>query len=255
MLDSPWFRTQQVGPAVTRIFEPHVHPFLQANVWHVRGAERDVVVDSGLGVATLRTSLPDLFARDPILVITHAHLDHAGGAHEFDHVVSHPAEADQVEHPRPASLFADDLCRDLGIDSAEFRAALPDLLVDADPLTGFDPRTYAVRPAAVTQTVRDGDQLDLGDRTLTVLHLPGHTPGSIGLLDEATGALFTGDALYDDGDLLDDLDGSDVTQYCATMRRLASTTRQVVYPGHGTAISPDRAHEIAATYLRSKSRP
>lgn len=251
----PWFETRQVGAGVTRIVEPRVHPFLRANAWHVRGAERDVLVDAGLGLVSLRASLPELFTRDPVLVVTHAHLDHVGGAHEFADVAAHPAEAELVENPRPVSLFAGDLCDVLGVDDADFRAALPELLVDGDPLRGFDPHSYAIRPAVVTRTVRDGDQIDLGDRTLTVLHLPGHSPGSIGLLDEAAHALFSGDALYDDGVLLDDLVGSDVAAYRATMRRLSSTGCDVVYPGHGPTFGPGRARELADAYLRTREDP
>lgn len=248
---SRWFATEQLSPTVTRIVEPHVHPLLQANAWHVRGTERDVLIDSGLGLVSLRADLPDIFSRVPVLVITHAHLDHIGGAYEFDIVAAHPSEADLIEHPRPASLFAAELCDQLGI-AGDYRASLPELLIDVDPYIGFDPSDYTIRPATVTRTVVDGDQIDLGDRLLTVLHLPGHSPGSIGLLDESAGALFSGDALYD-GLLLDDLDESDVAQYCTTMRRLSAGPWEVIYPGHGNAIGSDRAHEIATTYLHSRS--
>jgi glyoxylase-like metal-dependent hydrolase (beta-lactamase superfamily II) len=51
-----------------------------ANIWHVRERDRDLVADSGLGVASLRHHVPALFERDPVLVVTHAHLDHLAGA-------------------------------------------------------------------------------------------------------------------------------------------------------------------------------
>lgn len=245
-MDDAWFTVERMDATVTRVVEPHADPFLRANAWHVRGRDRDVLVDAGLGLVSLRASLPALFTRDPVLVVTHAHLDHAGGAYEFTDVVAHAEEAPLVERPGPASLLGAELRAHLGLRDVE----LPEVLVDATPFPGFDPSAYAVRPAPVTRTVDDGDVIDLGDRRLTVLHLPGHTPGSIGLLDETTGALFTGDALYDDGDLLDDLPDSDTGHYLATMRRLAATRCAVVYPGHGGPITPDRTREIAADYLR-----
>ena len=76
-----------------------------------------------------------------------------------------------------------------------------------------------IAPAAATRVLHDGDAIDLGDRRFEVLHLPGHSPGSIGLWDAATGVLFSGDAVYD-GPLLDELDGSDIEAYVTTMHRL-----------------------------------
>ena len=88
------------------------------------------------------------------------------------------------------------------------------------------------RPAApATRLLADGDVVDLGDRAFEVLHLPGHSPGSIGLWEAATGVLFSGDAVYD-GPLLDELDGSDVDGYVATMRRLRELPVTVVHAGH-----------------------
>ncbi|MFJ3779981.1 MBL fold metallo-hydrolase [Streptomyces sp. NPDC090075] len=80
-----WFTARAVDESITLITEPHVHPFLQANTWYIRGRDRNVLIDCGLGVASLRTAFPDLFDRETILVVTHAHLDHMGSAHEFEH--------------------------------------------------------------------------------------------------------------------------------------------------------------------------
>ena len=51
--------------------------------------------------------------------------------------------------------------------------------------------------------------VDIGNRHFEVLHLPGHSPGSIGLWEEASGTLFSGDAVYD-GPLLDELPTSNI---------------------------------------------
>lgn len=52
-------------------------------------------------------------------------------------------------------------------------------------------------PVEPTRRLVDGDTIDLGNQSLTVLHLPGHTPGSIALHDQANRTLFTGDVVYD----------------------------------------------------------
>ncbi len=69
-----------------------------------------------------------------------------------------------------------------------------------------------IAPAPPTRLLDDGDVVDCGDRSFEVLHLPGHSPGSIGLWEAASGILFSGDAVYD-GPLLDELDGSDIDDY------------------------------------------
>jgi glyoxylase-like metal-dependent hydrolase (beta-lactamase superfamily II) len=55
------------------------------------------------------------------------------------------------------------------------------VLIDALPHEGDDPAAYAVRPVTPTRIVAEGDIVTTGDRSFEVLHLPGHTPGEIGL--------------------------------------------------------------------------
>ncbi len=50
----PWFVVESAGEGITQVTEPHVHPFIRCNVWHVAGRDQDLVVDSALGLAPLR---------------------------------------------------------------------------------------------------------------------------------------------------------------------------------------------------------
>jgi glyoxylase-like metal-dependent hydrolase (beta-lactamase superfamily II) len=245
LVDGPWFRTRTVGPTLDRIDEPHVHGLLQANVWHLRGRDRDLIVDTGLGVASLRDHLPHLFERDPVVVLTHAHLDHMGGAHEFACCWAHPG--DPFDVPPPGSLHLGPLSEELGIRADAFGAS--DLaLIDALPRTDYALDEYRLQPAADIRWLREGLRIDLGDREFTVLHLPGHTESSIGLFDESDGTFFSGDVLYDDV-LIDDCVGSDVSKYRTTMGRLAELDVSVVNAGHGDRFDGTRMREIARTYL------
>ena len=103
-----WFAVTEVGDRITRITEPHVRPLLRANFWHVHGRDRDLIVDCGLGVASVRAALPWLFSHDPVLVLTHAHLDHMGSAHEFDDRWAHPSEP--ITTPGRGSLHGPNPC-------------------------------------------------------------------------------------------------------------------------------------------------
>lgn len=243
-----WWHRASVSPHVTRIREPHVTRLLRCNIWHVRGSRRDLLVDTGLGVAPLRSAFPDLFAREPIVIATHAHHDHVGGLHEFRERQGHRLEAALVAEPPEGSLLAADLSADEHRHLLEVGYEVPDVFVDAVPDAGYDVKGYLAAAAPLTDVVDAGDVIDLGDRRFVVLHLPGHTPGSIGLFEEASGSLFSGDAIYD-GPLLDGLPESDPTAYVRTMKELLDLPVRVVYAGHDAVFGRDRLTQLATQYI------
>ncbi|MEU8154179.1 MBL fold metallo-hydrolase [Micromonospora sp. NPDC048986] len=242
-----WYARAEVDGNVVRISEPHVNELLSANFWWLRGTDRDIVIDAGLGVVALREAIPGLFERDPMVVLTHAHLDHVGAAAEFGDRAAHPAEAGILAAGVPASLYGAELFEKLGIDAAG--EAVPELMIDVLPDPGYDPAAYRVAPMTLHRLLDDGDRIDLGGRVLTVLHLPGHTPGSIALLEERTGALYSGDVIYE-GALIDDLPNSDVAAYRRSMEFLVDLDVSVVHPGHGDSFDRTRLRQLAEAYLR-----
>lgn len=245
-----WFRVSDVGDGVTLVEEPYVDPLLSANIWHVRGRDRDLVVDAGLGVVSLRAQLPWLFEHDPVVVLSHAHLDHMGGAHEFADCRVHAAEAAQVRRPEPVSLAGPRLLEILGLDAGE--EPVPDLLLTAVPDADYDPGAYALEGVPGVTALGDGDVVDLGDRQLRVLHLPGHTPGSINLHDAEAGHLFTGDVLYDGG-LIDTCVGSDIEAYVGTMRAVLEVPLTRAFPGHGSILDRREVRRIATDYVEFRT--
>lgn len=236
-----WFRAEIVEESIARITEPHVNGWIRGNAWLVRGSQRDLLVDCGLGVASIREFIRGQAGIEPVVVLTHAHLDHMGSAHEFAACWGHRGEP--FERPPPGSLTGPKLQEELGLVEA-----LPAHLVSAVPYPGYDPTTYRLQPARITRWLSEGDRIDLGDRLLTVLHLPGHTPGSIALLDEIDGVLFSGDVVYD-GPLLDDTVGADRVAYRASMARLCGIDVRVVYSGHGPGFGGGRLRALAEAYL------
>ncbi|MDO0932608.1 MBL fold metallo-hydrolase [Streptomyces sp. DG2A-72] len=113
------------------------------------------------------------------------------------------------------------------------------------------PSACRLRGTPVSQTLEDGDVIDLGDRRFTVLHLPGHSPGRIGLFDPDTGTLFSGDVIHDD-QLLDDIHGADPARYVTTMARLRDLPVTVCRPGHGPSFGAARLREIADAYITDR---
>ena len=241
-----WFELRACGVGVVRLTEPHVDQILRSNLWWLRGTDRDAVIDAGLGVSPLRQAVPSMFDRDPVVLLTHAHLDHVGGAYEFTERGAHTADVDVLARGVPASLYGPELAQLLG--AADVGSPFPDLMIKALPHPGYDPRAYRLQPVTVTHRLQDGQRIDLGGRVLTVLHLPGHTPGSIALLEELTGVLYSGDVIYD-GYLVDDLPESDVEAYRRSMAVLAGLAVSVVHPGHGRSFDQARLRELAMRYL------
>lgn len=125
---------------------------------------------------------------------------------------------------------------------------MPEHFLTALPSADFSVDDYTVRSAPLTGTVRDGDIIDLGDRAFEVLHLPGHSPGSIALWESSTKTLFSGDAIYD-GPLLFDLPDSSIIDYVGTLRRLLGLDVTVVHAGHDPSFGRQRLREIAHAYL------
>lgn len=245
-----WFVQRRLDDAITLITEPHVHRFLRCNVWHVRGRDRDLLVDTALGIASLREAARDLIEKPLIAAATHTHADHTGGMHEFDERLVHAAEATSMAEAEDGMRL-----RTSGFGAANLRAfedagyvfATDDLL-DALPHADFDPDAHALVPAPPTWVVEEGDVVDLGDRSFEVLHIPGHSPGSIGLWEAATGILFSGDAVYD-GPLLDNIEGADIADYIKTMERLRTLPVTVVHGGHDPSFGRNRLIDICDTYL------
>jgi len=251
---TPWYSATWVTGRTAVLTEPHVSGFLQGNMWYLRGRERDLLVDTGNGVAPLRPFVARFSRRDRprevVAFVTHAHADHVGGFREFERRLLHPAEADAASRAGDeAPLLRSTWVTKLGEELVAGDAELPPVLLDAVPYVGFDPAAFRITPSRPTHHVESGDVIDLGGRRLTVIGLPGHTPGSIGLLDEEENALVSGDAIYDD-ELIDTLPESDVGQYVRTMELLSTLDVDVVYPGHDEPFGRERLRELAQAYLR-----
>ena len=248
-----WFERKTIDDEITLLWEPNVDPLLRCNIWHVRGRDKDLLVDTGLGICSLREAARDLLEKEVIAVASHSHYDHTGSMHEFDVRVIHRQEQDGLAHPEPfGSLRSADFDEPLLSYLGEVGYPLKEELITAYPHPGYDPSRFKSLPAAPTWLVDEGDTIDIGNRGFEVLHLPGHSPGSIGLWEANTGTLFSGDAIYD-GPLLDRLQGSDIDDYINTMKRLRDLPVKVVHAGHdpsfeSQALSRDRG------YLSAQSR-
>jgi glyoxylase-like metal-dependent hydrolase (beta-lactamase superfamily II) len=236
-MSADWFYTREVSNDVWLVAEPS-----QVNSFLVAGDERAVAVDTGLGIAAIRP-VHERLTRLPIDVVnTHYHADHVGGNHEYESIAIHEYGAGMIVNEVPRQLLDEYMSyaqrmiaagRALReIDREYFHL----LNAESEPKPfpeGFDPRAWTIVPSRATRLLADGDRLDLGGRTLTVLHTPGHSPDSVCLLDDRTGVLLAGDMLAT-GPIYAHFPDSDVVAFAASARRLADLADDVshVLVGH-----------------------
>jgi len=141
-------------------------------------------------------------------------------------------------------------------DAPLMRASEAPLAIHPDDAYRLEGRNnYGFELEAVTATVelREGEQVRIGDLVLDVLHLPGHTEGSVCLYEERRGLLLSGDVLFAGAFGRTDLPGGDDATMVASLARLADAVPPSVrvLPGHGPETTMERElpwlRRIAAT--------
>jgi len=176
-----------------------------------------LVVDDATGEAIL-IDAPDGITEDVVatareegwtitrIVLTHAHWDHIVDAAALKAATGVPLLA----HPLTAE-----------------RLASPDAFAG-----GYVPAKIA--PVTPDGFLNDGDNVTVGSYTFAVMHLPGHDPAHIVLINEPERLLFGGDVVFPGGHGNTAIPGADQAVMNQSLRRLATLSPDlVVHPGHG----------------------
>ena len=234
-----WYEVEHAGDGIDRIHETHVAGWMRCNMWLVRGRSHDLLIDSGMGLKPIKAEVVRLRERPVTALCSHCHFDHIGCAHEFDERLGHRAEAAIMASP--------------DLDNSCARAWIGGELLTALPAAGYALSSYRLTPAPLTGYLDDGDVVDLGDRAFNVLHLPGHSPGSIALYERTTRILFSGDAVYD-GLFIDNAWHSDPEAYRHSLRRLRELPVDTVHAGHYGSFGRDRLRALIDAYLAGGQR-
>jgi len=166
-----------------------------------------LVVDPGDDIAGILEVLARHALTVKAIVITHAHIDHIGGAQELKRATGAPVY--------------------MNGNDAELQKMLD---VQAEWL-GMEP----VKKVEIDAEAKDGDRLVVGSTDFHVLYTPGHTQGSISLWIPAEGKLVAGDTLFRDSIGRTDLPGGDGRQILRSIhdKLLPLADETVVIPGHG----------------------
>lgn len=195
----------------------------QSNMYLVLGEERAMLIDTANGLSDLPAGIAEITVLPVFVVNTHGHYDHIRGNHFFEE--NHMSEKDDEVFSRHRT--AEEVERQMASISGFIRFILK--YENETIINTPVPNEYLPLP--------EEGFFDLGNRKLEIIELPGHTPGSIGLLDAQTGALFTGDAITSTGVLLHLPESVSVSTQIQTLQTVQglidSGTVTAIHGGHG----------------------
>ncbi len=199
-----------------------------SNVYLLEG-EDPIVVDAGTGMYTPAV-LEEISRLVPLervgrIVLTHSHYDHIGGAAALQEATGAKVLLHEAE-------------------------AMP-LLEGDTSLTASGMFGRGVGEIDI-ESLQSGQRLSCGGAELEVVHTPGHSPGSIALVDHESRSAVVGDTVFCDGGVGRwDLPGGDLRQLMESLGRLKNLDLKNMYPGHGGYAEGDAAKHLrmATKYL------
>lgn len=214
-----WFEVYEIEPNVWAIHEPY--QWQEVISYLIVGGEAAVLFDTGNGIGDIKSVVYQLTDKPIRVINSHSHFDHIGGNYQFDTVLS------------VATSFT--LKRTDGIRSEELSIEVSDEATCKRLPAGVTPENHRIRPFSISQTIEDGEIIDIGDRTLEVVRVPGHTDDAIALLDRQAGFLWSGDSFYE-GPIWLFFPETDLVAYRASVAKFAELVPglKAVFPAHNT---------------------
>jgi glyoxylase-like metal-dependent hydrolase (beta-lactamase superfamily II) len=210
-------RVHLVGSGMIGLSDRH-----DCHVYLIDGGREFALIDAGAGLApeqilsNIALDGLDVSKLNTVL-LTHTHLDHAGGCHWFQSELSCSVLASAVE----ARLLGEARDEDIGLDAAK-RA-------------GNYPHDAALHPCVADRIVADGETFQVGSVSVTAVAVAGHTKGSLCFVLDFDGsrALFSGDTLFWGGRVgLGNLPGSELGDFRRDLPRLRDLDLKQLFPGH-----------------------
>ena len=183
----------------------------------LEGTEKALLVDTGMNTPDAKAIAESLTELPLSLINTHADRDHISGNLSFDTFYMSPAEMENY--------------------ASGIQQTTPEVAAQQQTTPEVVGRIL---------TVREGDLIDLGERPLLVIDNPGHTPGSIAILDIKNRVLIGGDAIQD-GNIFMFGKYRNIEQYVKSLEHIREYGDRfdVVYPSHGTfPVSPELIDDL-----------
>jgi glyoxylase-like metal-dependent hydrolase (beta-lactamase superfamily II) len=210
-MESKFFTTRRIADRTIKIRGPGFE-----NAYLLEGDTQALLIDTLTGAGNLRAYCRELTDLNVQVVLTHGHMDHCGGCFDFGACFVHPEDVRII----------------YGSASIQRRR---EFIEHFNRHASFLKRSDFTPPCALrTYPVYDGDIFDLGGRLIEVIGVPGHTHGSVVLLDHERRILYSGDACNTNTLLY--LEGStSITEYKQGLLHLKERQGEFDYlwGGHG----------------------
>ena len=192
-----------------------INEFGLVNAFAVEGDEYLAIIDTGCGYGDIRGALETVSDKPVKVLLTHKHPDHAGGIYHF-----HDCSIYMNKEDEGLTFLG------MGLDNA-FRRMYAETRGPVK-CPGREEEILSMIPPSEPDctfsyiNTDDGTAIGLGSRTLTCIHTPGHTKGSVCYLDEKLGILFSGDAVNKSIILMRQPENSNalIEEFDGTLRKL-----------------------------------
>ncbi len=210
-----WFTIEKID-SDTYIISEYRH-WEETHCYLLNGTEHSLLIDTGLGICNIFDEVKKLTDKPITAVATHIHWDHIGGHKYFPDFYAHREELNWLNGEFPLTM---ETIREMVVDRCDLPAE-------------YDVNTYEFFQGAPTKVLTDNDIIDIGGRSIHVLHTPGHSPGHMCFWEKERGYLFTGDLVYKDT-LFAYYPSTDPVLYLNSLERIAKLPVKSVFPAHHT---------------------
>ena len=173
-MEEDWFKVKKIADKTWAI-----HDKTQVASYLVEGEEKALLIDTCWGLGDLAGLVQSITSLPLSVVFTHGHPDHVCGAFQFTDLYISNKDKNLL------NTFYNKETR---------RQLIENRFKDQYPLN-FSKEKWISAKLKNVSTVQEGDVFELGKRNLKVIEVPGHTPGSICLIDEENELLFSGDSI------------------------------------------------------------
>jgi glyoxylase-like metal-dependent hydrolase (beta-lactamase superfamily II) len=217
-----WFEVYEVKDGIFAIHEPY--QWQEVISYLVIGNEFALLFDTGNGIGNIKAVVDSITSLPVRVLNSHSHFDHVGGNADFDFIYGMDTEfTRERKKGRTHEQVADE------VSAAALCKPLPE---------GVEAEKHLIRPYEEDEVVNEGYVIDMGNRKLKVISIPGHTPDAIGLLDEENKLLWTGDTFYQ-GPIWLFAKETDLPAYRNSIARLAALAPSLkfVLPAHNRPVS------------------